>query len=115
MTVPIRPESRLSRIRAMTSLELLDRVTVLRDQMDGEALELLHAELAGRGIGPDEIGAHLRDMRFKSITHADGMPAVCHRCGRAATVSHKEWHKLWGLIPLFSRQRYWCEEHASTS
>jgi len=96
----------------MTSPELLDRVTVLRDQMDGEALELLHAELASRGIGPDEIGAHLRDMRFKMIKHPDGMLAVCHRCGRAAVVSRMEWHQLWGKIPLFKRQRYWCEEHS---
>jgi len=98
----------------MTSLELLDRVTVLRDQMDVDALELLHAELAGRGIGPDEIGAHLRDMRFKMIKHPDGMPAVCHKCGRVAVVGRKEWHRLWRLIPLFQRQRYWCEEHAQS-
>lgn len=96
----------------MSSPELLDRVTVLRDQMDGEALEQLHAELAARGIGPDEIGAHLRDMRLKAIQHQDGMPAVCHKCGRAAVVSRVEWHYLAGLIPLFRRQRYWCEEHA---
>ena len=97
----------------MSSPELLDRVTVLRDQMDGEALELLHAELASRGIGPDEIGAHLRDMRLKVVAHPDGMPACCHRCGRAATSSRLEWHRLWGLLPLFRRTRYWCDEHQS--
>lgn len=111
MAVPIRAESRLSRIRAMPSPELLDRVTVLRDQIDPEALELLHAELASRGIGPDEIGAHQREMKLKVIQHPDGMPAVCHQCGRAATFSRPEWHKLLGLVPLFPRQRYWCEEH----
>ncbi len=112
MPVSIRPQSRLSCIRAMTSPELLDRVTVLRDQMDNEALELLHAELASRGIGPDEIGAHLREMRFKVINHPDGMPAVCHKCGRAAVVSRLEWQRLWGKIPLFKRLHYWCEEHS---
>jgi len=112
MPVPIRPDSRLSRIRAMSTPELLDRVTVLRDQMDDEALELLHAELASRGIGQDEIGAHLREMRFKIVQHPDGMPAVCHKCGRAAVVSRLEWHRMWGMIPLFKRQRYWCEEHS---
>jgi hypothetical protein len=114
MPIPIRAESRLSRIRAMSSPELLDRVTVLRDQMDVEAIELLHAELAGRGIGPDEIGAHLREMRFKTIQHPDGMPAVCHQCGRAAVSGRIEWHRMWGLIPLFRRKRYWCEEHSSS-
>ena len=94
----------------MTSPELLDRVTVLRDQMDEEAIELLHAELAGRGIGPDEIGAHQREMRMKSIQHVDGMPAVCGQCGRAAVTTRMEWHRLWGIIPLFRRRRYWCEK-----
>ena len=96
----------------MSSPELLDRVTVLRDQMDGEALELLHAELASRGIGPEEIGLHLQEMRLKVIQHRDGMPAVCHQCGRAAVTTREEWHRLWGAIPLFRRQRYWCEEHS---
>jgi hypothetical protein len=112
--VPIRPEKRLERIRAMSSPELLDRVTVLREGMDNEALELFHAELASRGIGPDEIGAHLRDMRLKTVQHHDGLPAVCHTCGRAAVMERIEWHRLWGTIPLFRRKRYWCEEHGGT-
>lgn len=97
----------------MTSPELLDRVTVLRDMMDDDAIELLHAELASRGIGPDEIGAHLRDMKLKVVQHADGKPATCHQCGRAAVVSRVEWHRVWGMLPLFQRMRYWCEEHAT--
>ena len=109
----VRPEKRLERIRAMSSLELLDRVTVLREGMDVDALELIHAELAGRGIGPDDIGAHLRDMRLKLVQHTDGLPAMCHICGRAAVVGRIEWHRLWGVIPLFRRQRYWCEEHGA--
>lgn len=113
--VPISPEKRLQRIRAMSSLELLDRVTVLRDGMDTDAMELFHAELARRGVGPDEIGAHLRDMCFKIVQHPDGLPAVCHACGRAAVMARTEWHRLLGLVPLFQRKRYWCEEHAPAS
>ena len=74
----------------------------------GECIDIISL-----GIGPDEIGAHLREMRFKSIKHVDGMPAVCHQCGRAAVVGRVEWHRVWGVIPLFRRQRYWCEEHQS--
>lgn len=111
MAVPVRPEARLKRIRAMTKEELLDRVTVLRDGMDVDALEVIHAELASRGLGPDEIGAHHREMRMKTIQHRDGLAATCHRCGRAAVSSRVEWHRMWGLIPLFRRTCYWCEEH----
>jgi hypothetical protein len=50
MPVPIRPEKQLERLRAMSTAELLDRVTVLQPQMDPHAVELMHAELAGRGI-----------------------------------------------------------------
>jgi hypothetical protein len=113
MAVPIRSDKQIAYVRAMSNLELLDRVTVLRDGMDGEAIELFHAELASRGVGPDEIGAHLREMRLKSIQHRDGLPASCHQCGRAAVVVRTEWHYFWGLLPLFKRQRYWCEEHAT--
>ncbi len=112
MAVPVRTEKRIAYVRAMSTLELLDRITVLRDGMDIDALELFHAELASRGVGPDEIGQHQREMRLKSVQHQDGLPASCHQCGRAATSSRVEWHRLWGLIPLFRRQRYWCEEHS---
>jgi hypothetical protein len=95
----------------MSTAELLDRVTVLRELMDGDALELMQAELAGRGLGPDEIGAHLRAMRMKVVKHRDGTPACCGQCGRAATSCGLDWHRLWGVAPLFKRVRYWCEEH----
>lgn len=111
MPAPVRSEKRIAYARAMTNLELLDRITVLRDGMDADALELFHAELASRGVGPDEIGQHQRDIRMKAIQHRDGLPATCHRCGRAAVHSRIEWHRLWGLVPLFRRQRYYCEEH----
>jgi hypothetical protein len=112
MPVPFRPERRLSRIAQMPTAELLDRVTVLKELMDEDALELMQAELAGRGIGPDEIGAHLRDMRFKLVKHTDGTAAICMKCGRAATGTANGWHRLWGLVPLFKRREYWCDEHA---
>lgn len=114
MDIPVRPEARLKRIRAMSNTELLDRVTVLLDGMDVDAVELFHAELASRGLGPDEIGAHLREMRMNVVQRADGVVATCHRCGRAAVGHDGQWHRLWGVLPLFRRQCYWCAEHRPT-
>ena len=114
MPVPFRADRRLARIRGFSDEELLDRVTVLKEQMDDDALELMHAELAERGLGPDEIGAHLCDMRPKVILHPDGTPATCYECSRAAVVAGKSWHLLWGVLPLFRRTMYWCEEHGKS-
>ena len=111
MPVPIRPERQLARLRAMSTPELLDRVTVLQPQMEPDALELMHAELAGRGIGPDEIGAHLRDMRMQVVYTEKGQVATCSVCGRAAVNSKEDLHKMWGLVPLFKRTYYTCAEH----
>jgi hypothetical protein len=111
MLKPIEPERRLTRIRSLSTPELLDRVTVLRDYMDADALHVLHAELAGRGIGPDEIGEHLRVMKIKVIQHRDGMPAQCSRCHRVAVISRTDWHRIWGYLPLFRRVFYYCDDH----
>jgi hypothetical protein len=113
MPVPFRADRRLARIRGFSDEELLDRVTILKEQMDDDALELMHTELTERGIGPDDIGAHLRDLRPKVIMHPDDTPATCFECGRAAVVQARAWHRLWGVLPLFKRTMYWCEEHAT--
>jgi hypothetical protein len=107
----VSPEKQLARLRAMSTAELLDRVTVLQPQMEPDAIEMMHAELAGRGIGPDEIGAHLRDMRLLVINNEKGQVASCSRCGRAAVSSHDDWHRLWKLVPLFKRTYYYCQDH----
>ncbi|HMO36910.1 MAG TPA: hypothetical protein PKA06_12790 [Gemmatales bacterium] len=112
MHLPIRQEKQLYHVRTMSTLELLDRVTVLREGMESDALELFHAELASRGIGPEEIGDHHRQMRLKSLQHIDGMPACCYHCGRVAVTQRMGWHRLWGLLPLFRRRFYCCEEHS---
>src|SRR6516164_4582801 len=101
MPGPFRADRRLARIRGFSDEELLDRVTILKEQMDDDALELMHTELTERGIGPDDIGAHLRDLRPKVIMHPDDTPATCFECGRAAVVQARAWHRLWGVLPLF--------------
>lgn len=111
MPVPFHPEKRIAAISNTSTPELLDAVTVLLPQMDTDALEVMHAELARRGIGPDEIGSHLRDLRPLVIRDETGHVPMCSQCRRAAVGSVMVRHKLWGLIPLMNRQRYFCQEH----
>src|SRR5438093_705796 len=101
-----RPEKVLANARKAPTPELLDRVTVLSDGMEPEAVEIIEAELARRGITPDEIAEHGRFQRHRVIQGPDGLPRPCHRCGRAATHQQTGWHKMWGLVPLYRRKFY---------
>lgn len=96
--------------RSPTGL-LLDQATVLREAMEPDAVEIIEAELAVRGIGPDEIAAHHRELKHRVLPGARGMPATCSRCGRAAVEARTDWHRLWGLVPIFRRLFYYCDEH----
>ncbi len=104
--------------RAETA-ELLDRVTVFRDGMEPEALDIFMAELARRGIGPDEIHAHDRALKHRVVQRTEGsvapvaQVAQCSFCLRAATETSLDWHRLWGLLPLFKRRFYYCDRHAA--
>lgn len=90
---------------------LLDRVTVLRAEMNPDAVEIFLAELARRGVGPEQIRDHEREWKPKVLQRPDGMPATCVWCGRAATVQRQAWHKLLRLIPVLKRTQYYCGEH----
>ncbi|MCS7158912.1 MAG: hypothetical protein RMJ19_00435, partial [Gemmatales bacterium] len=66
------------------TLELLDRVTVLREYLEAEAVEIAEAELARRGITPEEIAAHERKWKHRVLRDENGMVFCCSCCGRAA-------------------------------
>lgn len=105
------PDKVLANARHSTTDDLLDRVTVLRDGMELEALEVLEAELARRGIGPEEIHRHGRELKHRVVKREDGLVARCSFCPRAAVESRVGWQRLWGLVPLFQRTLYYCDEH----
>jgi len=91
--------------------DLLDRATVYRTGMEPEALELIEAELASRGVRADEIEAHSEARRQTSLTGPDGQAVKCWRCHRPAVAVGWGWHRLWGLLPVFPRWLAFCEEH----
>jgi hypothetical protein len=106
-----RPEKTLAEAAKADSRDLLDRVTVFREGMEPEAVEIIEAELARRGIGPDEIRQHHQQLKHRVLLRTDGLPARCALCPRAATESARGWFRLMRLIPLFPQNVYYCDEH----
>lgn len=110
------PEN-LERTRELSKVtsteELRDRVTVLRDDYEPAALSIFEAELRSRGLTPADWAERKADPAAAPILRADGTPARCESCDRAATVKILGWHRLWGLVPLFPRYFRYCESHAA--
>jgi hypothetical protein len=107
-------EKRLQYARTAETPVLLDRVTVLREDMDPDAVEIFLAELARRGVGPDRIRDHELAWKTRVLQRPDGLPATCVWCGRAATVQRQAWHKFLRLVPVYRRTLYYCDAHAPT-
>ena len=99
-------------MRKTTDEDLLDRVTVYRDQMEPAALDLFEGELSRRGIDDTVIAEHGADFRSDALENPDGTIARCSFCGRPAVVQGRGWHRLWRRIPLFPRIFAYCRSHA---
>jgi hypothetical protein len=91
--------------------DLLDRITVYREGMEPEALELIEAELRHRGVPLAAIEVHEANRRRTMLTEPDGLPMKCARCWRPAVVEVREWYWLWKIVPIFPWRRSYCEEH----
>jgi hypothetical protein len=92
--------------------DLLDRVTVYREGMEVEALDIIEEELRQRGVTRDTIAEHDRKRRESVLLDAAGVALKCHKCRRPAVMACVGWHRLWGLVPVFRRRFAWCAEHA---
>jgi hypothetical protein len=105
----------LERVRAnarrATTEDLLDRATVYREGMEPEALVIIEEELRGRGLGPADVAAHDERRRARALIAPEGWAVKCHRCRRPAVCRVWDWHRLWGLVPVFPRRFALCEEH----
>src|SRR5262249_54896018 len=98
--------------RAATTEDLLDRATIYREGMEPEALDMIERELRARGVGWDAIAEHERSRREKALPDSQGIALKCCKCRRPAVVEDWDWHRLWGLRPVFPRRLGWCEEQA---
>lgn len=102
-------------VRAASTEDLLDRATVYREGTEAEALDLIEGELRERGISRDTLAAHEAKRRAEVLFDSSGIARTCSRCNRPAVKAGQEWHRLWGLLPLFRRRAVWCERHAPDS
>jgi hypothetical protein len=105
------PDRVRQNVRQASTEDLLDRVTVYREGMEPEALEIIEAELEARGLGAEQIQAHAGRRRREVIPLPDGTAARCSFCDRPACDQGWGWHRLWGLLPVFPRYYYYCDEH----
>jgi hypothetical protein len=100
-------------VRQAETEDLLDRVTVYRPEMEEAALVCIEEELRRRGIAPVEISEHEESRNRSILRRPDGHPVRCSRCYRPAVSQATGWHRLWGVLPLFRRSFFYCEEHSS--
>ncbi len=108
---PLDPAKVLANARRAETEDLLDRVTVFREVLEPMAVEIIEAELARRGVTPDEIAQHHRRLKPRIVRDPQGIPYRCCRCGRAAVVVATDWHRLLGLVPLFRGRFAYCDRH----
>jgi hypothetical protein len=107
---PFDPQKVLLNARQATTEDLLDRVTVFRDEMEPEAVEIFETELRRRGLGRDQLEQHAQ-QRGRTRRDREGRAAKCGFCHRPAVVQGWGWHRLWGRVPVIPRRLNYCEEH----
>jgi hypothetical protein len=112
--LPFKLERVWHHARQAETLELLDRVTVLAEHYEEAAEEVFLAELARRGLGPEEIRQHERTWK-PHVIREDGQVRTCERCSRAAVHRGQGWHRLFGYVPILKRTQFLCATHAEVS
>jgi hypothetical protein len=99
-------------IRTAETEDLLDRVTVYRDEMEPAAVDLMENELWQRGLTRTDVDSHA-ESRSHLIRRGDGTIRRCELCDRPAASYRWGWHKLYGKVPLFPKFLARCEVHGT--
>lgn len=97
-------------VKAATTEDLIDRVTVYRASLDPGAIPVIVEELMSRGVSAEEIARH-DERAARPIVDASGAARPCSRCRKPAAVREWRWHRIFGIVPLFPRVTYSCEDH----
>ncbi|MBX3397539.1 MAG: hypothetical protein KF873_02255 [Gemmataceae bacterium] len=92
--------------------ELLDRVTVLRDELEPAARSRIEVELARRGLSAAEVASHGAAREAECLRRADGSVRRCWRCAAPATSCARRWWRLYGILPIVPLERPVCPNHA---
>jgi hypothetical protein len=109
------PEKVLLNARGATNEDLLNRVTVFRNQMEPEAVDIIERELRSRGVTAADQLAHADRFKDGVIVRTDGTVARCSVCRQPAIAQRWSWHWLWGKVPLFPVRVHYCRQHLVTS
>ncbi len=91
--------------------DLLDRITVYRAGMEPEAIRIIEEELQARQVTPEQIAEHAGRRSRDTRLLPDGTAATCSFCHAPAVAEGWDWHKLWGMVPVFPRTYRYCERH----
>src|SRR5579859_5304562 len=111
------PERVRANVHEATTEDLLDRVTVYRDGMEPEALDIIEGELQDRGVLRDQIRAHAAQREREILPPLeDGTAVVCSFCHRPAVAEGWGWHWIsWmirgerrRIVPVFPRFYHYC-------
>lgn len=105
-------ERMIAKIREADSEDLLDRITVYRNGMESDAIELIEQELYRRGIKKGEVNAYLEKCSRECLFYSDGTAKECSLCRRPAVWEGWSWHRLMNKIPILPRKMRYCKEHA---
>lgn len=101
----------LANVRKSKTDDLLDRVTVYREGMEPQALNIIESELESRGVTREQIQDYARQRAEEVVRLPDGVAAKCSFCRRPAVAEGWGWQYLWGRVPVFPRFFRYCEKH----
>src|SRR5207247_4405011 len=74
-------------VRQAATDDLLNRVTVYRDGMEPEAVQIIEEELRSRGVGDTEILAHRMEAGRDNLLDETGLPRRCSFCQAPAVAA----------------------------
>ncbi|QVL33129.1 hypothetical protein KIH39_04220 [Telmatocola sphagniphila] len=100
-------------VRKAETGDLLDRITVFREDLEPGAVPIIERELRDRGI--DALAISQYEQKRPRIKASAGYVLKCSLCHRPAINQAWGWHKMWGFLPVFPRLMRWCEEHQPRS
>jgi hypothetical protein len=105
------PQRVRAKAQKSSTEDLMDRITVWRDELEPAAVEIIAAELLRRGLGPEAIEAHRQRREADGVYRSDGIAWKCSFCDKPARDRRWSWHRLWGWFPLFPRRFAYCADH----
>ena len=106
------PDAVRRNVHEAATEDLLDRITAYRAGMEPEAIGIIEAELAGRGVHRADIDRHQAENCQGIILRPEGFAYRCSFCRRPAVLRRWGWHWVWGMVPVLPRVLSYCSRHA---